>query len=135
MTGALGDLATYPHWNDFVVKATPAEPQPSDDGPAWSTTLQLELGPVTRTWDIRFVRDVFEQDHGEATIRFVGTESKKAAGSPWFFGVEVEPVASLCSVVFSIAHAGRRSVVPVGPLLHHSLSSSSERLPAYLAEQ
>ena len=135
MIEALTDLSTYPHWNDLVTDAVSAEPLPSDEGPAWFATLQLQLGPVSRSKDFRFVRDLLETDHGDATIRFVGSEPDAKTASPFFLGVEVDPVASSCSVVFSFAYTGMFLFPVVGPLLHRSLSGASTQLPEYLDRQ
>ena len=43
------DLGRYPDWLDIVVAASPVDPLPGDEGPAWSVELRGRVGPLARS--------------------------------------------------------------------------------------
>lgn len=49
-------LDTYPDWLSLVHSVEPAEPAPSDTGPAWTVELRAKVGPFARSKRLRMVR-------------------------------------------------------------------------------
>ena len=118
-----------------VSEAVPAEESPTDGGPAWHTTLQARVGPFSRSKELRFVRDMFAVHHGEASIRFVRAELDGKQHASWVMAIEVDPVASSCSVTLSLAYDGSLWMPALGSILHGSIESATRRLPEYLASK
>ncbi|MSX75362.1 MAG: hypothetical protein F2744_06820, partial [Actinobacteria bacterium] len=52
----VADLARYPDWLEIVPRAQAVEPDPSDEGPAWSVDLRGQLGLLSRSKRLRMVR-------------------------------------------------------------------------------
>lgn len=133
VAAVVSDLATYPHWNDLVREANPAEPADGDAGPAWDTTLQAQVGPFARSKKLRFVRDQLLDHHDEFTIRFVRAEVDGKDHAAWTMHVEVDPVANASSLTLTLSYDGKLWVPALGNILHSAIATATERLPDYLA--
>jgi hypothetical protein len=84
----IDDLARYPEWLGLVSRATPAEPHPDDDGPAWSIDLRARLGPLARAKRLRMVRTRHEPPR-HAT--FERREHDGRDHSEWILRAEIDP--------------------------------------------
>jgi polyketide cyclase/dehydrase/lipid transport protein len=80
------DLGHYPQWLDIVPRAVPAEPHPSDMGPAWTVDLRGQVGPFSRVKRLRMVRTV---DQPPERVRFERVEHDGRDHSAWVLTAEV----------------------------------------------
>ncbi len=82
------DLERYPRWLEIVRRATPAEPAPGDEGPAWWVDLRGRLGPFARSKRLRMVRVVHE---APTRAVFERRELDGRAHAMWRLSADVEP--------------------------------------------
>ena len=105
VSDVLADLGTYPHWNDLVQEATPTEP--SDERPAWMTTLRAQVGPLARSKQLRFVRTVDETDADTRQIRFERMELDGREHAGWVMETSVSADGpDSCEVSLELSYSG-----------------------------
>ena len=131
----LADLATYPSWNDLVSSAEPVEAVDGDPGPAWLTTLRAQVGPFSRSKQLRFVRDRLEDHEDHCSVRFIRRELDGREHAAWIMEAEVEPVALISSVTLTLSYEGGLWIPALGTVLHSAIERATERLPAYLEQK
>ena len=131
----LADLATYPEWNDLVSSAELIEASNGDPGPAWRTTLRAQVGPFSRSKQLRFVRDRSEEHDDHASVRFIRREVDGRDHAAWTMEAEVEPVASISAVTLTLSYSGGLWIPALGSVLHSAIERATERLPAYMEQR
>ena len=134
LTEVLADLGTYPSWNDLVTAAEPADPIDGDPGPAWRTTLRAQVGPFSRSKQLRFARDQMQDHEDHSTVRFIRRETDGRNHATWMMEAEVEPVAAISSVTLTLSYSGGLWIPALGGVLHSAIESATERLPAFLEQ-
>lgn len=140
---ALGDLSTYPEWNDLVSRAEPSEAHPGDPGPAWFTTLRAQVGPFSRSKQLRFVRDQPVDDLEDAsasplipgsvhTIGFNRLEVDGRDHARWTMEATVQPVGLTSKITLTLTYDGGLWVPALGLVLTSAIDRATKRLPSYL---
>lgn len=134
----LADLSTYPSWNDLVSNAESIEQIDGDVGPVWRTTLRAQVGPFSRSKQLRFVRDHIIETNGATHIRFVRRELDERDHAEWTMEAEVQPVdASTDSgpqsrVLLTLAYGGGLWIPALSGVLSGAIERATTKLPAYL---
>ena len=131
VSDVLADLGTYPHWNDLVQEATPTEP--SDERPAWITTLRAQVGPLARSKQLRFVRTVDKTDADMRQIRFERMELDGREHAAWVMETSVRASGpDSCEVSLELSYSGGLWMPALGNVLGGAIERSTSRLPAYV---
>jgi hypothetical protein len=98
------DLSSYPAWMPLVHDVRSAVP---DDGrPAWDVELQAQVGPFTRSKQLRMVRSVHEPP---VAVRFERAEHDGRRHAPWQLDVRLtelvgDPVST--ELTMTLAYGG-----------------------------
>ena len=116
----VADLARYADWLDIVVAATPTDPLPADDGPAWSVELRGRLGPLARSKRLRMVRTVHAAPH---RVVFERHEAGGRSRSPWTLTAEVDAIGAGSRLTMSLRYGGALW----GPMLERLLAEEVDR--------
>ena len=129
----LADLGTYPHWNDLVQAAEPT--QDNDDGPAWTTTLRAQVGPLARSKQLRFVRAIDETEaDGSRRILFERSELDGREHAAWVMEVAVRSAArQTTEVTLALSYTGGLWMPALGNVLGSAIDRATTRLPGYVA--
>ena len=129
----LADLGTYPHWNDLVQVADPA--QDDGDGPAWTTTLRAQVGPLARSKQLRFVRTTDEtQPDGSRHILFERIELDGREHAAWVMEVSTQRAeAQSTRVTLTLSCSGGLWIPALGNVLGSAIERATTRLPSYVA--
>lgn len=131
----LADLGTYPHWNDLVQEATATEP--TGELPAWITTLRAQVGPLSRSKQLRFVRVVDEagtNGEGVRNIRFERAELDGREHAAWVMETHVRPDgADSCTVDLELSYSGGLWMPALGNTLGGAIERATTRLPDYVS--
>jgi len=114
------DLGRYSEWLDIVVRATPADALPRDEGPAWSVELRGRIGPLARSKRLRMVRTVHDPD---ARVVFERREPGERSHSPWTLTALVEPRPDGSRLTMSLHYGGALW----GPMLERLLADEVAR--------
>jgi hypothetical protein len=130
----VADLSTYPDWLDIVPRAQPVDPDPADEGPAWSVDLRGQLGPLRRSKRIRMVRTVAEAPR---TARFERREHDDRSHSDWVLQAVVEPGDGspgpvVSHLVMSLHYGGSMWMPMLDRLLADEIERSRARLLSVL---
>lgn len=147
---ALADLSTYPEWNDLVSSAVRGEPHERDSGPAWFTTLKAQVGPFSRSKQLRFVRDLpaitsdLPAKTSDAfldrspttdpvqTIRFIRLEVDGRDHARWTMEAMVEPAESSSKITLTLTYDGGLWIPALGVVLTSAIDRATKGLPSYL---
>lgn len=123
----IDDLGRYPRWLGLVTRATPAEPHPDDEGPAWSIDLRGRLGPLARAKRLRMVRTAHEPPH---RVAFERREHDGRDHSPWVLRARIDDRGGGSSRLVMELHYGGGLF---GPVLQRLLGDEIERSRPRLA--
>ena len=121
------DLGRYPQWLELVARATPSDPHPDDEGPAWAVDLRARVGPLARSKRLRMVRVTHDPP---TTVRFERREQDGRSHSPWVLEATVEPVDGGSRLVMHLHYGGGL----FGPVLDRLLGDEIERSRPRLLE-
>ena len=125
----VGDLSTYPHWNDVVAEATPVP----DDPDSWMTTLRARVGPFARSKQLRMTRTRNEREGDRRTIRFERQEVPAREHAAWIMDAQVAPNGDGTVVELSLDYTGGLWTAPLEPVLGAAIDRATRRLGSYLA--
>lgn len=124
------DLGRYPAWLEIVPRAEPVEPDPADEGPAWSVDLRGQLGPFARSKRLRMVRVAHEPP---TRVVFERREHDGRSHSLWRLTADVQSAAGGSVLHMHLHYGGRLGGGPVEGLLASEIAGSRQRLLALLA--
>jgi hypothetical protein len=128
----LADLSTYPLWNDLVTSAVTTESHVDDRGPAWSTTLRAQIGPLARSKQLRFVQSHLDTAATKKSVRFVRREIDERHHADWIMEAAVSEAGASSKVTLSLAYDGGLWVPALGAVLSGAIDRATSRLPTYL---
>ncbi len=124
------DLGRYSEWLEIVVRATPADALPGDEGPAWSVELRGRLGPLARSKRLRMVRTVHEPDD---RVVFERREPGERSHSPWTLTALVDPQDGGSRLTMSLHYGGALWGPMLERLLAEEVARARPRLVALLS--
>jgi len=132
VTNVLADLSTYPHWNDLVQSVEPAE-DGSTESPAWHTTLRAQVGPFSRSKQLRLVRTVNRlMASGRHLIRFERREHDERDHADWIMEAEIARTGDTAFVTLRLSYSGGLYTSLLDPILGSAIERASRRLPDYV---
>jgi hypothetical protein len=115
------DLGRYPEWLEIVPRASGADPEVGDPGPAWTVDLRGRLGPLARSKRLRMVRAEIDPP---VTVTFERRERDGRAHSPWVLRADVSADGNGGSRLTMHLHYGGGLW---GPVLERMLRDEIER--------
>ena len=124
------DLGRYPEWLDIVVRTTPADPLPGDEGPAWSVELRGRLGPLARSKRLRMVRTLHRPPE---RVVFERQERDGRSHAPWVLTAEVEPTPTGSRLAMTLHYGGGLWAPLLERMLRDEITRSRARLLAQLS--
>jgi hypothetical protein len=128
----LADLSTYPSWNDLVTSAVATESHVDDPGPAWSTTLRAQIGPLARSKQLRFVQAHLDTATPKKSVRFVRREIDERDHAEWIMEAVVSEAGTSTKVTLSLAYDGGLWIPALSVVLNGAIDRATSRLPTYL---
>jgi len=123
----IDDLGRYPEWLGLISRATPADPHPDDEGPAWSIDLRARIGPLARAKRLRMVRTEHE---APARATFERREHDGRSHSPWVLRAAIAPVDGGSRLSMHLHYGGTMFTAVADRLLRDEIDRSRPRLAA-----
>lgn len=122
----VADLGRYPEWLGMVTRAVALDPDPGDEGPAWSIDLRGRVGPLARAKRLRMVRTEHAAPHA---VAFERRERDGRDHAPWVLRGEVVGGDEGARLVMSLHYGGTL----FGPVLERLLGEEIHRSRLRLA--
>lgn len=122
----IDDLGRYPEWLGLISRAVPLDPDPRDEGPAWSIDLRGRIGPLARAKRLRMVRT---EHQAPATVTFERRERDARTHASWVLRGEVVEGEAGARLVMRLHYGGTL----FGPVLERLLGDEIERSRPRLA--
>ena len=125
----VADLERYPQWLEIVTRATTADAQPGDAGPAWFVQLRGKIGPLSRSKQLRMVRTVAHEPHA---VTFERHETDGQTHSPWVLRATIEQVDGVSHLAMTLHYGGGLFEPIVERLLRSEIDAARRRLAALI---
>lgn len=127
--GVLADLSTYPLWNDVVATAEAIDGRGE---PVWITTLRAQVGPFSRSKQLRMARTKYSVTDEAHEIRIERAEVDGRDHSEWVMTAHIEPNGAGSRVVLGLEYSGGLWNPGLDLVLGAAIDRATKNLATYL---